>query len=106
MTTQSQIDMKRSAAERLLMEAAELEARLAAMPTEPNFEDGASVVCFKKTFNEGGRVYDYAAIRVKGVWYTTGPQAARMGLTYSWQSLVEFADEGTIWFACEWEEVE
>lgn len=50
-------------------------------------EDGA-VIAFKVRFAKGGVSYDYAAIRSKGLWYTTGPRSPKA----SWQELTRWLE--------------
>lgn len=51
-------------------------------------EDG-TVIAFRARFNQGGRWYDYAAIRANGLWSTTGPRSPK---SYSWADLVPWLD--------------
>lgn len=51
-------------------------------------EDGA-VIAFKVRFSQGGVSYGYAALRSKGLWYTTGPRAPK---AYTWQELISWLE--------------
>ena len=51
-------------------------------------EDGA-VVAFRVQFAARGVWYEYAAIRVKGVWFTTGPRSPK---AYTWEELTGLLD--------------
>jgi hypothetical protein len=57
--------------------------RLAQLP-EDDFGNGA-VITFQKQFREGGRIYDYAAIKAAGLWYSTGPLAPK---GFTWDALM------------------
>lgn len=72
--------------------------RVAVLP-EDDFEDGA-VIQFEKTFTSG--TYQYAAIKAKGLWYTTGPLSPK---AYTWDRLIDFIGSNTIWFVTEYEEL-
>jgi hypothetical protein len=91
-----------------LEEAAELEERLQSLPKEDPYEND-TVLIFRKQFKRGSRVYDYAAIRIGGLWFLTGPQQS--GLSYTWPKLIEFAviDNGlsdvSFMIASAWERV-
>lgn len=65
--------------------------RLARYPEKDPYPDG-TVVTFTKTLSNGS--YDYAAIRKRGRWYTTGTGDPRGGRT--WGQFVEWlADRAT-----------
>ena len=49
-----------------------------------------SVIKFKVRFQPGGTKYSYAAIRVKGLWYTTGPHSPK---GYTWDELLDWLDD-------------
>lgn len=51
-------------------------------------EDGA-VIAFKVRFSQGGTSYDYAALRGKGLWYTTGLRSPK---AYTWQELISWLE--------------
>lgn len=51
-------------------------------------EDGA-VVTFRVQFAARGVWYEYAAIRVKGAWFTTGPRSPK---AYTWEELTGWLD--------------
>lgn len=73
-------------AERLMREA----ERLDQMPAEPQSRPGEpAIVYFRKQFHEGGRVYDYVAIRAgsEDLWYTSGPKSPK---GYTWEQLLGF----------------
>jgi hypothetical protein len=53
------------------------------------FNDG-DVIRFTKQFDTGDTVYTYAAIKVNGSWYTTGPK----GNKFSWDELREWMVSG------------
>ena len=55
------------------------------------FGDGA-VIRFKKRFKFGDTTYTYAAIKVNGKWYTTGPK----GACYTWDELVGWLISGDV----------
>lgn len=61
------------------------------LPEEPQ-TDG-SVIVFQYRFNPSGVKYMYAAIRAKGLWYTTGPQSTR---GYEWREFVEWLRKGNV----------
>lgn len=69
-------------------EEAKLEAIRAAyeaLGDEPTSDDGSEVVIkFSKKFEDDGTTYTYAAIGIKGMWYTTG----RVNMTSNnWEAL-------------------
>lgn len=94
------------AAQRALAVAAERVEYLASLPQEPTTDDpdGALVVWFERKFNQGGRLYTYAAVKAgDGLWYTTGPRSPK---GYTWDALMEWLDDdltSTIWVAAGWE---
>jgi len=65
-------------------------ARLESRPSEP---DEGTVIQFEMKF--GARDYSYAAIRVAGMWYTTGPRSPK---AYSWDELLDWMDGNTFGF--------
>lgn len=82
---------------------------LPAEPTpDPDDPDQALVVWFNKQFNQGSRVYTYAAVRANdGLWYTTGPNTPK---GYSWDELIDWFSkepnqDATMWVARGWEPV-
>lgn len=80
----------------LLRQAAEVQAKidyLDSLPKEPVWDDDKpNVIYFQKQFSEGGRFFDYAAIKAgDGLWYTTGPRTPK---GFTWQQLIEWIDEG------------
>lgn len=80
----------------LLRQAAEVQAKidyLESLPKEPVWDDDKpNVIYFQKQFSEGGRFFDYAAIKAgDGLWYTTGPRTPK---GFTWQALIEWIDEG------------
>ena len=52
-------------------------------------EDG-TVIAFRVQFMAGGNWYEYAAIRVSGAWFTTGPRTPK---AYTWEELTGWFDE-------------
>jgi hypothetical protein len=71
---------------------AEVEKRLKLIEAygEDNFPEGA-VIRFKKQFRPDSTAYSYAAIKVNGQWYTSGPKSTR---AYSWLELVAWLVAG------------
>jgi hypothetical protein len=53
-----------------------------------------SVIKFNYQFNQGGIWYTYAAIKVRGDWYTSGPQAA--GQAFSDDDLQDWWERGKV----------
>lgn len=51
-------------------------------------EDG-TVIAFRVQFLERCAWYEYAAIRVNGTWYTTGPRSPK---GYTWEELIGWFD--------------
>lgn len=51
---------------------------------EDTYDDG-TVIKFVKSFVKGGKEYSYAAIKVDGLWYTTGPKVPK---GYTWDELI------------------
>jgi hypothetical protein len=71
--------------------------RLESRPAEPE-EDG-NVITFQKQFAAGGIVYSYAALKAKGLWYTTGPKSPK---GYTWDELLDFiGDDNRIYLVTE-----
>jgi hypothetical protein len=71
--------------------------RLESRPEEPE-EDG-NVITFMKQFAAGGIVYSYAALKAKGLWYTTGPKSPK---GYTWDELLDFiGDDNRIYLVTE-----
>ena len=64
----------------------ELEERLGFISDygEDNFTD-LDVLKFAKRFVKDGKLYSYAAIKVDGLWYTTGPKSPK---GFTWDELV------------------
>jgi hypothetical protein len=80
------VDSLRQQADHILERVAEIEK----FPKD-EFPNG-TVVKFRKQFNSGPKTrYSYAAIKVKGRWYTSGP---RSGGPYSWDELCEWMGAG------------
>ena len=52
-------------------------------------EDG-TVIAFRVQFAPSGIWYEYAAIRVSGAWFTTGPRTPK---AYTWEELTGWFDE-------------
>ena len=81
-------DRRRRQAE-LAIERAQAEIdRLLRLPEEPTANDDTPlIVFFQKRFN-GGKAYDYAAIKASdGLWYTTGPRTPK---GFTWDELVDW----------------
>ena len=57
---------------------------------EDNFKEG-TVIKYRKRFTPGGINYRYAAIKVNGLWFTTGPRSPK---GYTWDELTEWMDDG------------
>lgn len=53
------------------------------------FKEG-DVIRFTYVFPNGSTQYKYAAIKVKGLWYSTGPRAPK---AYTWDDLVSWWTE-------------
>jgi len=51
-----------------------------------------SPIFFRKQFNKNSRPYAYAAIKINGMWYTTGPSQGR----YTWDELVRWLVSGDV----------
>lgn len=80
-----------AAAEYRLAERQRKEARLAdaidRFGTDDRLVDGC-VIMFNKTFSTNrAKVYNYAAIRADGRWFTTGPKSPK---SYTWAELVSW----------------
>lgn len=87
---------------RQLAEVQKAKEALASLGDEPDGED--EVICWRRTFNTGGREYAYAAIRVPetGKWYVTGATERNRG--YTWAELVaeHLLPATEVWRAAEW----
>lgn len=83
-------------AESMLAEAAKIREKYERFG-EDDFPDGAIIVFDKSFASYGGRPiplskpYHYAAIKVNGLWSTTGPKSPK---SYTWSELVRWMDEG------------
>lgn len=68
--------------------AAALEAEAAIEAKYGKDQEDGTVIAWKMRFGRGGTKYTYAAIRVNGLWFTTGPRSPK---GYTWAEL-------TAWF--------
>jgi hypothetical protein len=84
---QAQIDEAANIAARARLEL----ERIGARPKEPEGEN--AIIRFQYQFHRGGRVYNYAAVKAGGLWYTTGPQSPK---GYTWQELSDWLAESTL----------
>lgn len=72
------------------------------IPEEPDYD--LNVIFFEKQFRPGQQTYSYAAIRVNGYWYTTGPQGG--GEPRTWEDLMVWLGAGAeVWFATNYERI-
>lgn len=116
-TAQTRAELLRARADRLAaQEDARIQRlraeadRLDRMPPEPTALDGKPMIYFEKQFREGGRVYDYGALKSgDGLWYTTGPNSPK---GYTWEQLLQFLypdgtdlDEVSVWQVTEMREI-
>jgi len=58
----------------------------------PDEAPNEMVIRFRKQFTNGGITYTYAAIKVGGKWFTTGPR----GACYTWDELVGWLISGDV----------
>lgn len=90
-------DAERLRAERFEAQADAARGRAAYLDSLPKDEyDEGTAVVFTHTFADSSRVYSYAAIKCKDFWYTTGPMGGNEART--WQNLLAFADEGSLYW--------
>lgn len=80
------------ASARRLLEQAERDLAQARQPDDP-FSDG-DVLRFGYQHQMAGTYYDYAAIRAKGRWFTTGSTCPSRG--YSYANLLKWLGEGRV----------
>lgn len=79
--------------------------RLDALDTFPEDDcpEGA-IIAFEKVIH--GKTYHYAALKVNGLWYTTGPRAPK---GYTWAEMAEWLLSGTatteLWIVTDLEEL-
>jgi len=68
--------------------------------------DSDDVVMFKRSFNNGGTIYTYVALKAGRRWFITGRDG---GSTFTWHELIlHMSNSGTIhevWVVTAWEEV-
>lgn len=83
---QAQIDEAANIAARARLELERIKAR----PAEP--DDDNPVIQFQYQFRPGGTVYQYAAVKAGGLWYTTGPKAPK---GFTWEQLCDWLSEST-----------
>ncbi len=95
------IENQRSALRQQLVWLDQLERKIKRFGSD-EFEDG-SVLVFKRTFDEGGPTYTYAAIKAgpSERWWLTGRERIAM----TWEQLVadHLIDADEVWFASELE---
>lgn len=96
------------AAERMAERAANRIVTLQNRPEEPITDDpdGALVLWFKRRF-QSATAYTYAAVKVGGYWYLSGPTMADR--RFSWDDLLDWLDDdlvGQMWVAGTWTEVQ
>jgi len=86
-------------------------ARLRSMPQDV-FENG-DVIQFTHTFQQK-YPYTYVAIKSSRGWYTTGRGGpseyspvppAKLPRISTWEQIVDWADEGSLWAVTEWGQV-
>jgi hypothetical protein len=91
--------------ERRLEEIEHLSRRRALLESLPEdiFENG-NIISFTKHFAGTSTEYSYAAIKARGLWYTTGPKSPK---AYTWTDLIEWlgADAMSIAYCSEFEEM-
>lgn len=89
-----------------LTQAATLQRQLEAVDQfGPDVYTDGAVITFKKQFQVKGVVYDYAMIRARGLWFSTGPKAPK---AYTWDDMVlwllsEPVPTTELWFATDFE---
>jgi hypothetical protein len=82
----NKINLHRRALDRAVRDLAALDR----LPDEDPFVNG-DVIEFKKTFDtQPERSYTYVAVRVKGLWWTSG----RFIHGFDWEKLIEFMTTG------------
>lgn len=97
MNRQQRLDM----AQRTLERAQEQIDKLLNRKNEPRGKK-RNVIFYRKTF-DNGITYTYAAVRAKGLWYTTGPKSPK---GFTWDELLDWlGDDVKIWVPIGWEEL-
>lgn len=71
----------------------------------PDVYTEGAVIIFVKRFAIGGIAYQYAMIKARGLWYSTGPKAPK---AYTWDDMVVWLTSGPVpttelWYATDFE---